>query len=289
MNKKVWAGIIFIVILAMSLSIFLYRTRKHEKEKEKKHIYERIVSLSCTTEILCDLGAEDKIAAISGIEKESPYYETLKLKPKCGGDIRNVNLEKVLGFQPDLVFCWETQADTLKERGLNVYATKTYDIEGVMELIMNVGILAGKETEAKRIVSAMREKIDKITKKVKEIKHKPLVYFEAHALGKTRSAGSLTHDLITRAGGINIAKDEPVPFPLLSQEFIIEKNPDIIIVEEYGDIPQEIKRRDGWQNIKAVKNNRVYRSYIYFTNYTPRCIEGLEQYAKWFHPEVFKQ
>ncbi|WP_459918794.1 hypothetical protein [Desulfocicer niacini] len=57
------------------------------------------------------------------------------------------------------------------------------------------------------------------------------VTFEQSELGKTRSNGSLTHDLITRAGGINIAKDEPVPFPILSQEFIIQQNPDVIIVE----------------------------------------------------------
>ncbi|RLD17321.1 MAG: hypothetical protein DRI22_00140 [Caldiserica bacterium] len=288
MDKKVLKGILFAVILIFVLISFLYKEREYEK-KGKKHIYERIVSLSSTTEILCALGAEDKIVAISDIDKESPYYEILKDKPRCGGGIRNVNVEKVLGFKPDLVFCWRGQADILRERGLNVYAVGTYDLEGVMGLIMDVGRLVGKEREARRIVSFMREEIKRISERLKKVKNRPLVYFEAHTLGKTRGRGSLTHDLITRAGGINIAKDEVVPFPLLSQEFIITKNPDVIIVEEYGAKPEEIKKRDGWQNIKAIVNNRLYRSHVYFTSYTHRCIEGLKQFAKWFHPELFKE
>lgn len=289
-NKKVWALVIFIVVFTLGFSVFLikWEHREGKDNKNEKRVYKRIVSLSSTTEILCDLGAEDKIVAISGVERDNPYYEILKFKPRCGGDIRNVNVEEVLRFQPDLVFCWKGQADILKKRGLNVYATGTYDVEGVMGLVMDVGRLVGKEKEAERIVADMKKRIRKISEKVEKMKNKPLVYFEAGSLGRTRSVGTLTHDLITRAGGINIAKDEAIPFPILSQEFIIEKDPDIIIVEEYGAAPEEIKKRDGWRNIKAVKNNKVYKSYVYFTNYAPRCIEGLEQYAKWFHPEVFK-
>lgn len=290
MDKRLWVGIISIIILALGFSILLSGSKFQKKEKKKT--YKRIVSLwSSTTEILCDLGAQDKIVAISEVEKDSPYYEILKNKPKCGGDIRNVNVEKVLSFKPDLVFAfpWGGQVDILQKSGLNVYVTKPCDIEGVMNLIMDVGRLVGKNKEAERIVSDMRTKIQEIERRLEKVKKKPLVYFESFSVGKTRSVGSLTHDLITKAGGINIAKDEPVPFPILSQEFIIQKNPDVIIVTEHGADPEEIKKRPGWENINAVRNNRVYKCYGYFTSYTPRCIEGLQQFAKWFHPDLFKE
>lgn len=193
-----------------------------------------------------------------------------------------------MGLKPDLVFCWKGHADVLREKGLNVYPGGTYDIEGIMELVRDVGRLTGKEKEAEKIVYGMKRRISEIEKKVKRAKYRPLVYFEAGTLGRSRAKGSLTHNLITMAGGINIAKDEPVPFPLLSSEYIIEKNPDIIIVEEYGAPVEEIKARKAWQSIKAIKNNRVYKSLVYYTSYTPRCLDGLEQYAKWFHPEVFR-
>ena len=132
----------------------------------------------------------------------------------------------------------------------------------------------------------MKARIKKIKGKTQKARNiRPLVYFEAHSLGKSRGPGCLTHDLITRAEGINIAEESSVSFPLLSQEYIITKNPDIIIVEEYGATPEEIKRRDGWQNIKAVKSGSIFVSRGYYTGYTPRCLDGLEKYAGWFYEQ----
>ncbi|WDN88788.1 iron complex transport system substrate-binding protein [Desulfosarcina sp. BuS5] len=251
----------------------------------------RIVCLETyPAEIICDLGEMDRIAAVSKFQKHNSYYTFLKNKPVVGGGVgSNINLEMILGVNPDLVFCSYGQADILKTRGLNVYCTKTYNIEGIMELITDIGKIAGKEKEAKKIVAEMKARIQRVEVKVKEVKKRPLVYFEQSSLGKTRSKGSLTHELITRAGGINIAKDEPVPFPLLSQEFIIKKNPDIIILEEWGTKPSSVKERDGWKNIKAVKSGKIFQSKSYYTGYTQRCLDGLEEYAKSFYPELFNK
>ncbi|MBU2568133.1 MAG: ABC transporter substrate-binding protein [Elusimicrobia bacterium] len=293
MDKKNWLWISIFVVCAFGISFVLSKTAKRitgERDIYLSPCPIRIVSIDYySTEILCDLGVVDKIVAIGKLKKESPYYQILKSKPPVGGDMTNVNLELLLGFKPDLVFCWKGQSDILKERGLNIFPVGTYDVEGIMKLVKDIGAIVGKEKEAKKIVSNMQTRINVVAEfilqKLKKIKSRPLVYFEAHSLGKSRSSGSLTHDLITRAGGINIAGSEPVAFPLLSQEFIITKNPDVIIVEDYGATPEEIKKRDGWKNIKAVKNNRIFVSPGYFTGYTPRCLDGLEQYAKWFYPE----
>ena len=251
----------------------------------------RIACLSpYPAEILCDIGEADRIAAISKLQKNDPYYELLKNKPIVGGGFgHNINLEMVLGVDPDLVFCSNGQKDVLRARGLNVYTTRTYDIQGIMGLITDIGKTVGKEEIAKRIIDEMKTRIQKVEEKVKRVKDKPLVYYEQSALGKTRAKGSLTHDLITRAGGINIAKDEPVPFPILSQEFIIQKNPDVIIVEEWGTKPSTVKKRDGWKNMKAVALGRIFRSRSYYTGYTTRCLDGLEEYAKFFYPELFNK
>ncbi|MFH1666835.1 MAG: ABC transporter substrate-binding protein [Elusimicrobiota bacterium] len=249
----------------------------------------RIVCLSpYPAEILCDLDEADRIIAVGRLPGDGAYNNFLKNKTVVGGSIgSNINLEMILGVNPDLVFCWDRQEDVLKSRGINVYSTKTYDIEGILGFITDIGKIVGKEKEAKKIVDEMKARIQRVAAKVKGVKNKPLVYFEQGALGKTRAKGSLTHELITRAGGINIAKDEPVPFPVLSQEFIIEKNPEIIIIEEWGTKPSEIKGRDGWKNIKAVKSGKIFQSKSYYTGYTSRCLDGLEEYAKLFYPELF--
>ncbi len=48
---------------------------------------------------------------------------------------------------------------------------------------------------------------------------------------------------------------------------------------------EEIKGREGWQNIKTVLNDRVYTIDTHLVTSNPRIVQGLEQFANWFHPE----
>ena len=239
-------------------------------------------------EILCDMGEADRIVAICKRDKNDVYYEQLKDKPMAGGGYgRNINIEMVIATRPDLVFCTSGQENALKNRGFAIYVTGTYDIDGIMGLITDVGKAAGRGDKAELIIDRMKDRIRRVEEIVKAARVKPKVYFEQSELGKTRAGGSLTHDLITRAGGINIAKDEPVPFPILSQEFIIKQNPDVIIVEKWGTRPETVLARDGWQHINAVSEKRMLLSLNYYTGYTARCLDGLEAYAAFFYPELF--
>ncbi|HEC68965.1 MAG TPA: ABC transporter substrate-binding protein [Candidatus Omnitrophica bacterium] len=284
---KRWTALIFFIFLAFLASYLFLYSIKHEAKNIIPERIERIVSLNvAATEILLDLGLKDKIVGVS-FSGSNP--EAVKDKPKVGKGFGNVNVEKVLALRPDIVFAYKGDASVLKEKGIPVFVVDTSNLEEVISLIKDIGKAVGKGREAYKIVKRMRDRIDEIRRKLKDVKFYPLVYFEAGSPGYTRGRGSLTHDLIALAGGKNLARNEPVVFPILSQEYIIAENPDIIVAEEYGAKIEEIKKRDGWQNIKAVRNNRIYKAPVYFTNYTPRCIEGLEQFARWFHSEVFNE
>ncbi|MCD6133587.1 MAG: ABC transporter substrate-binding protein, partial [Deltaproteobacteria bacterium] len=109
------------------------------------------------------------------------------------------------------------------------------------------------------------------------------------------------HRRITAAGGINIAAGEPVKVPRVSAEWVLERNPDIIVYsylkarksakvpspEEMKKIRDEIMNEPGLRETKAVKEGKVY---IIDTRLItgPRSIIGLLYFAKWFHPELFK-
>ena len=282
---KKWRGLIFLIFLAFLASYLVSYSIKRETKNITSEKIERIISLNvAATEILIGLGLEDEIVGVS-FTKSNPAV--VREKPKVGRGFGNVNVEAVLALCPDIVFAYKGDASVLEEKGIPVFCVDTCNLEAVISLVRRIGKIVDKESEAEKIARRMENRINEVKKKLKNIKNYPLVYFEAGSIGHTRGPGSLTHDLITLAGGKNLARDEPVAFPLLSQEYIIAKNPDIIIVEEYGPSIEEIKKRDGWQDIKAIKNNRIFRSSVYYTNYTPRCIEGLEQFANWFHPQLF--
>jgi iron complex transport system substrate-binding protein len=250
---------------------------------------QRIVSIAAsTTEILYALGCGDKIV---GRDRYSNYPPEALEKPEVGTST-SINLEMIVGLEPDLVMTWwfATEAiNSLEERGIPVFAINPQSVSDVLQTIRTIGLIVNKTTEAENLVADMQSKIDEITSKTKGLNktQRPLVYYELGSVGKTVGPGTFTNELIFMAGGINIAADEPFRYPLLNSEYIIERNPDVIIVISYGASPEEIKSREGWQTINAVKNNRVYVIDTGLVTSNPRIVQGLEQFAKWFHPELF--
>lgn len=284
---KKWIALIFFIFLAYCVSYFASNSTEKKQDVTVPKNIERIVSLNAAaTQILVDLGLEDRIV---GVNNTFSNPAAVKEKPKVGRGFGNINIEAILGLKPDIVFAYDSDAKILEKKNINVFVVKTCNLNEVVSLVIEIGRAVNKQVQARSIAGKMQKRIDQIQEKLKGVKLRPLVYFESGSIGRTRAPGSLTHDLITMAQGINLAKEEPVPFPLISNEYIIEKDPDIIISEEYGVSKKEVEKRDGWQNLKAVKNNKIFISPAVYTNYTPKCIEGLEQYARWLHPEAFKQ
>lgn len=70
---------------------------------------------------------------------------------------------------------------------------------------------------------------------------------------------SFIHDIITEAGGTNILSDVDDTYGYIDEELIINRAPEIIFLLKSGNITvQDIKNRKEWENIPAVKNNRIY-------------------------------
>jgi iron complex transport system substrate-binding protein len=90
------------------------------------------------------------------------------------------------------------------------------------------------------------------------------------------------------AGGINIAYDTKRPYSYFSQEQVIKRNPDCIILAYMGkESPLKvISERFGWNNISAVKNNRIYNDINpdSFLRPGPRLVEALREIHKRLYP-----
>lgn len=284
---KRWPLLFFCIFSAYFVSYLSVSAVKNKRDAAAPGAIERIVSLNAAaTRILVGLGLEDRIVGVNDTLSNPPEVGE---KPKVGRGFGNISVETVVALRPDIVFAYNSDAEILEEKDIAVFVVDTCTFDDVMRLVSGIGKAVDKGPEARRITERMRREIEGIREQLKKAGPPPLVYFEAGAAGRTRAPGSLTHDLITMAGGTNLAKDEPVPFPVLNTEYIIEMDPDVIILEEYGTRPREVKKRDGWQGIKAVRNGRIFVSPAVYTNYTPDCIEGLKEYARWFHPEAFER
>ena len=252
------------------------------------HPPERIVSLSSSaTETLFALDAGELVV---GRDKYSKYPDAV-LDIQEVGSGSSPNLEIIVGLEPDVLFAWPYSRNAVigLEDKMSVVYLDPGSVDEVLDTIMLIGLILDRTSKAENLTSDMQGIIDSITGITDGLNRtqRPLVYYELSTPMKTTGPGTFTNELIFMAGGTNLAADEPVRYPILNSEYIVDRNPDVIIIVSYGASIDEVKGRDGWQNIDAVKNDQVYKIDTNTVTSNPRLILGLERFAEWFHPDIF--
>ena len=107
-------------------------------------------------------------------------------------------------------------------------------------------------------------------------------------------AKSYINELIGMAGGVNVFAGFQGQYVTTSTEEVLKANPQIIIISKgvmsslSGITPDSIRARGSWDNVDAVKNNKIYEvNEALITIWGPRIVNGLEELAQVIHPEVF--
>lgn len=255
---------------------------------------QRIISLApSNTEILFALNLGERIA---GVTEYCDYPQEANNKEKIGG-FSTPNIEKVISLNPDLVIATsmhQKAVEELERLGVPVIVLFPKKVSDVLNNITLIGRATGQEDVAEGLVKDLKARMDAVTDKTGKIPEgkRPRVYYEVwHDPLITAGPDTFVDDLITLAGGINIAGDSKTSYPEISLEVVIQKDPQIFIYSHHGNSRQEIEQiysRQNWQDISAIKNKRVY---IIDQNLvqraTPRLIDGLEELAKMLHPDLF--
>jgi iron complex transport system substrate-binding protein len=253
---------------------------------------QRIVSLAPNhTEILYALGLGDRVV---GVTEYCNYPPEAAEKPKVG-DFVNIDLEQAVGLEPDLVLATTMHmAETvpaLQERGIAVFVIDPQSVAAVLETIRKIGRITGREEAAEALAADMQTRIDAVQERVKDAP-RPKVFWELGPELFTVGPGSFINDLIVMAGGENVAADADTPWPQLSVEAIVLKDPDVIVLADhnYGQTVEMIKERPGWEDIRAVKEGNIIEvaNDDIVSRPGPRLVEGLEFLAKALHPDLFE-
>ena len=260
-------------------------------------IPQRIISLApSNTEILFALGLADKLAAVT---EYCSYPEAAKDKPKVGG-FSTVNIEKVVEIQPDLILATGYhKAEVipgLERLGLTVLAMDPRSLDETLEAITLAGKCTGKKHEASQLVAEMENRVNAITEKTAgftEAEKLQVFYIVTHDPLMTVGSDTLIHELIIKAGGINIAQNLTGDYPTIGLEAIIAANPQVIIAG-YGhgsnaDAPLQFAQNEPrLADVDARVNNQVYGiDADLISRPGPRIVDGLDLLAKMIHPEIF--
>ncbi len=253
---------------------------------------ERIISLAPSiTEIIFSLDGDDRLV---GVTSYCNYPEEAKNKQSVGS-FSTPNIEIIVSLQPDLIIGAKDDQmviDQLESYDISIVVLLASSLNEIFENIDNVGWLIDEESNAQIVVANMKENMDLITSYTSEINSndKLSCYFEVWETPKVAGYRSFISDMICKAGGINIFEDIDEDFPIVSHESVISKNPDVIFVCAMGRkyYSCDISERDGYDSIKAVKNNRIYEcNDDSFTRAGPRIVEALENMTLHLYPTIF--
>jgi iron complex transport system substrate-binding protein len=288
MQWRIFLGIVFVFVSALAADAV-------GRKVNIPFLPKRIISLAPNiTETLFALGLEREIV---GVTRYCDYPEAALRKPKIGNFL-NVSIESIVSFHPDLIIgiVDGTKADTvrkLEKAALPIYLVNPTSLEGLLLMVETIGNITGKKIAAARLVQDLRKRIQVVLALTKEAR-KPKVFFQ---IGTepivTVGHNTLHHELITLAGGINIAAGLRSPYPRFSIEEIVARQPDVIIVSSmkrggnYGAVRKEWMK---WKMLSAVRDKRVYVIDSDLTDLpSPRIIDGLEMMARWIQPERFRK
>ena len=252
---------------ALAESAAVTVTDMHGREITLAEPATRVVAMQPSDcEILCALGCEE---ALAGIGAYCDYPASITSLPVVQSGAET-NIEEILALNPQVVFMndmgqSEEQVRQLEENGVQVVVSKAADIEGVYYAIRMIGHLMGKDDNAEAIVADMQATFEDI--RSKSASEGKTVYFEVSPLQWglwTAGAGTFMDELASICGLTNAFADVN-DWAAVSEEQVIARDPDYIvtIMMYYGEGPtpvEEIMGREGWQDIKAVKDAQVFNA-----------------------------
>jgi iron complex transport system substrate-binding protein len=238
----------------------------------------RIVSLNViTTEIICVLGAKDKIVGVCEWIKRGTGYGELVVRmnpelqdyPSPGGGPKPVNVEEIYALEPDVVLVsgvgtdW---VDDLEEFGIPVIAAEFETVATVMDDIQLVAEIVGKEKEGEELVSYLEGYISFVQERVADVSPEDQVAVAYVSLRdgvySAYGNGTFQDGQMTTAGGINIAADltavgEQSHMLTLSPEQFIVADPQVIVTH-HGTSAAEVLKDETITGIDAITNKKVY-------------------------------
>jgi len=251
-----------------------------------------------TTETLYLLGEEERIVGISGftvrpqgVRKEKPIISTFT----------EASYDEIISLSPDLVIGFsDIQADIAEQlirKGITVWVNNYRSVEGIYQMIYQLGSLVGKTEKASLLIQTYQLKIEQIQSEVRQWKVQPKVYFEEW-YDPLISGIKWVSEIVQICGGIDLfqhlsvkslAKDRIVKNP---QE-VVALDPDIVLASWCGKMfkPKRMFQRPDWKSIRAYQTNDFYEipSSVILQPGPAALSEGIDQIHSIFKQWLFKQ
>ncbi len=231
------------------------------------------------TEILYAIGAGD------GLIGRSTYgnYPEAALEVEEVGTLSDFNMERVVELNPDVVFisslASEENYQQLVDAGLTPVALSYGNtLAGTMDYVKQVAEITGYEVEAESVITSIDEAINGAKERAANRKPKSVYYIlGAGESGDFAATGdTFIGQIIEVTGATNAAADGSNW--MYNVEQVVEKNPDIIIGSNAYGLLDSLSELDGYKDLTAVKEGRVYNvNDDMFNRQGPRVVDAIKE------------
>ena len=262
------------------------------------------------TEMMLVLGLADQMVGYTGISG----WKTLDAEMRSGVkelpelSAKYPTKEVLVGADADFFFAgWnygmkvggEVTPETLKPFGIKVYEL-TESCSHIMDKdkaslkdmyadILNLGKIFGVKSRAEALVESYKSELESFKAKLMNIDEglRVFVYDSGEDAPFTAGRYAMPTALIEAAGGQNIMDDFNKSWGTVTWEEVVDRDPQVVVIVNYGDVTAEQKREymmsnPAFKNISAVKNNRfVTLEYVEATP-GPRNIQAIKHLADAF-------
>ena len=214
---------------------------------------ERVISLlPSLTESVC---ARGKCSTLVGVDRFSNWPKSIENLPKLGG-MSDINIERIIQLKPDVVLLEKASPVIARLNGLGI-KTFAFDIKSMGDeerALQKLDSILGT-SESARVWNQIQQQITRANKQLLSRDKKISVYFEVNSAPFAAGRNSFIGDILTRLGLVNIVPESLGPFPKINPEFVVQLNPEIILLSTSTLV--DIQNRPGWKSIPAVAKNRV--------------------------------
>lgn len=285
--------------------------------------------LPAATEIVCALGLQDQLVGRSHecdfpeSVKDLPICSSAKFTSESDSreidrqvkeiltdalSIYTIDKEMIRKLNPDVIITQaqcevcavslkevESALEGLLEKECRIISLEPKELSDVYNDIRNIGNLMEVTARAEDLLERAEERLNIIRHKLRFISERPKVAC-IEWLAPVMMAGNWTPELVQIAGGDSILAVNGKHSPFVDFKDVIKEDPDIIVVMPCGfSIHRTLKEINlmldlpGWQDLKAVKNNRIYIAdgNQYFNRSGPRLTDSVEILAEIINPKQF--
>ncbi len=214
----------------------------------------RIVCLvPSITELLCDLGLEDKIVGITKFcIHPTSCYET---KVRIGGT-KDFDIESIRLLSPDIIIAnkEENQKDLLikLKKYFPVWISDVETIEQALEMIDMLGDVFKRPIEAKDLVKKINFNFDKIDAPDKDIYAAYLIWRKPYM---SINSHTYIHHILQKCGIKNVFSASPARYPRIDADLLQKAKPDIILLSSE---PYPFKEKHFGELQEICPNARIF-------------------------------